>query len=42
MGIFSWLVVGFVAGWWAGQVMQNRGYGLVGDAIHMETPPRRK
>lgn len=33
MGILSWLVVGLIAGWLAGQVMRGGGYGLVGDII---------
>ena len=32
MGILSWLVVGLIAGWLAGQVMGS-GFGLVGDII---------
>jgi uncharacterized membrane protein YeaQ/YmgE (transglycosylase-associated protein family) len=32
MGIFTWIVVGLVAGWLAGQVMRS-GYGLVGDIV---------
>ncbi len=33
MGILSWLVVGLIAGWLAGQVMRGGGYGLIGDII---------
>ena len=33
MGILSWIVVGLIAGWLAGQVMRGGGYGLVGDLI---------
>ncbi len=33
MGIISWLVVGLIAGWLAGQVMKGGGYGLIGDII---------
>jgi len=33
MGILSWIVVGLIAGWLAGQVMDGGGYGLVGDII---------
>ncbi len=33
MGILSWIVVGLIAGWLAGQVMRGGGYGLVGDII---------
>jgi uncharacterized membrane protein YeaQ/YmgE (transglycosylase-associated protein family) len=31
MNIISWLVVGLIAGWLAGQVMRGGGYGLLGD-----------
>jgi uncharacterized membrane protein YeaQ/YmgE (transglycosylase-associated protein family) len=33
MGILTWIVVGLIAGWLAGQVMRGGGYGLVGDII---------
>ncbi len=33
MGILSWIVVGLIAGWLAGQVMHGGGYGLVGDIL---------
>ena len=33
MGVISWLVVGLIAGWLAGQVMKGGGYGLVGDIV---------
>ncbi len=33
MGILSWIVVGLIAGWLAGQVMRGGGYGLVGDIV---------
>lgn len=33
MGILSWIVVGLIAGWLAGKVMQGGGYGLIGDII---------
>jgi len=33
MGILSWIVVGVIAGWLAGQVMKGRGFGLLGDII---------
>ncbi len=33
MGVLSWIVVGLVAGWLAGQVMRGGGYGLVGDIV---------
>jgi uncharacterized membrane protein YeaQ/YmgE (transglycosylase-associated protein family) len=32
-GIISWLIVGLIAGWLAGQFMEGGGYGLVGDII---------
>jgi uncharacterized membrane protein YeaQ/YmgE (transglycosylase-associated protein family) len=33
MGILSWIVVGLIAGWLAGQVMKGGGYGLIGDIV---------
>ena len=33
MGLLSWIVVGAIAGWLAGQVMKGRGFGLLGDII---------
>ncbi|HEX9075520.1 MAG TPA: GlsB/YeaQ/YmgE family stress response membrane protein [Anaerolineae bacterium] len=33
MGILSWIVVGLIAGWLAGQVIRGGGYGLVGDIV---------
>ena len=33
MGILSWIVVGLIAGWLAGQVMKGGCYGLIGDII---------
>ena len=32
MGILTWIVLGLVAGWLAGQFMRG-GYGLVGDIV---------
>ena len=32
-GIAVWLVIGAVAGWLAGMIMQGRGFGLVGNII---------
>ncbi len=32
MGIFTWIVLGLVAGWLAGKFMRG-GYGLVGDIV---------
>lgn len=33
MGFLTWLFVGLVAGWLAGQVMKGGGYGVVVDII---------
>jgi uncharacterized membrane protein YeaQ/YmgE (transglycosylase-associated protein family) len=33
MGIASWVVVGLIAGWLAGQVMEGSGLGPVGDIV---------
>lgn len=33
MGILSWIIVGLVAGFLAGQVMRGGGYGVIGDVI---------
>lgn len=33
MNIISWLVVGLIAGWLAGQIMRGGGYGLLGDIV---------
>jgi uncharacterized membrane protein YeaQ/YmgE (transglycosylase-associated protein family) len=33
MGILSWLLVGLVAGWLAGEVMKGSGYGLGGNIL---------
>lgn len=33
MNIISWLVVGLIAGWLAGQIMRGSGYGLLGDIV---------
>lgn len=33
MSILSWIIVGLIAGWLAGQVMRGGGYGIVGDII---------
>ncbi|HEV8633126.1 MAG TPA: GlsB/YeaQ/YmgE family stress response membrane protein [Chloroflexota bacterium] len=32
-GILSWLIVGAIAGWLAGQFMRGTGYGLFGNII---------
>ena len=31
--IISWLVVGLVAGWLAGQIMKGSGFGVVGNLV---------
>ena len=36
MGILSWIVLGLVAGWLAGQFMKGGGYGLLGDLAGVE------
>jgi uncharacterized membrane protein YeaQ/YmgE (transglycosylase-associated protein family) len=33
MGILTWIVLGLVAGWLAGQFMKGGGYGLIGDIV---------
>jgi uncharacterized membrane protein YeaQ/YmgE (transglycosylase-associated protein family) len=33
MGIFSWIVVGLLAGWLAGLVVKGGGYGCFGDIV---------
>ena len=33
MGILSWIVVGFIAGWLAGLVVKGHGYGCIGDIV---------
>jgi uncharacterized membrane protein YeaQ/YmgE (transglycosylase-associated protein family) len=33
MGILSWVIVGLIAGFLAGQVMRRGGYGVIGDII---------
>ena len=33
MGLLSWIVVGAIAGWLAGLVVQGTGFGLLGDII---------
>ena len=33
MGFITWIVVGLIAGWLAGQVMKGGGYGLLVDII---------
>jgi len=33
MSVLSWIIVGLIAGFLAGQVMRGGGYGLIGDII---------
>lgn len=33
MGILSWIIVGLIAGWLAGEMMRGAGFGLVGNII---------
>jgi len=33
MGLLAWILVGLIAGWLAGQVMQGGGYGVVIDIL---------
>jgi len=33
MSILTWVILGLVAGWLAGQFMKGGGYGLVGDIV---------
>lgn len=33
MGFITWIVVGLIAGWLAGQVMKGGGYGVIVDII---------
>ena len=33
MGILSWILLGLVAGWLAGQVMKGGGYGIIWDIV---------
>ena len=33
MGLLTWLVVGAIAGWLAGQVMKGSGFGLIGNIV---------
>jgi uncharacterized membrane protein YeaQ/YmgE (transglycosylase-associated protein family) len=33
MGILTWIIVGLIAGWLAGQVMKGGGYGVLVDII---------
>lgn len=33
MGVFTWIIVGAIAGWLAGKVMKGRGFGLLGNIV---------
>jgi len=33
LGILTWLIIGAIAGWLAGQVTKGRGFGLIGNLI---------
>ena len=33
MGILSWILLGLVAGWLAGQFLKGSGYGILGDIV---------
>jgi uncharacterized membrane protein YeaQ/YmgE (transglycosylase-associated protein family) len=33
MGLVTWILVGLIAGWLAGKVMQGGGYGIVVDLV---------
>ena len=33
MGIFAWIVVGLIAGWATGKLMQGSGYGVIMDLV---------
>jgi uncharacterized membrane protein YeaQ/YmgE (transglycosylase-associated protein family) len=33
MGILSWVIVGLIAGWLAGELMRGSGFGIIGDII---------
>ena len=33
MGILSWIIVGLIAGWLAGELMRGSGFGLIGNII---------
>jgi len=33
MGLFTWIVVGAIAGWLAGQLTRGSGFGLIGNII---------
>ena len=33
MGLFTWIVVGAIAGWIAGKLMKGKGFGLLGNIV---------
>ena len=33
MGILSWIIVGLIAGWLAGELMRGAGLGLIGNIV---------
>ena len=33
MGILSWILVGLIAGWLAGELMRGSGFGLIGNIL---------
>ncbi len=33
MGIIAWLIVGAIAGWFAGKIVKGAGFGLVGNIV---------
>jgi uncharacterized membrane protein YeaQ/YmgE (transglycosylase-associated protein family) len=33
MGILTWIVVGLIAGWLAGELMRGSGFGLLGNIV---------
>lgn len=33
MGLLTWIIVGAIAGWLAGQVMKGSGFSLIGDIL---------
>ncbi|MDZ7845224.1 MAG: GlsB/YeaQ/YmgE family stress response membrane protein [Anaerolineales bacterium] len=33
MGLLTWIIVGAIAGWLAGQIMKGSGFGLIGNIL---------
>ena len=33
MGLFTWIVVGAIAGWLAGKLLKGSGFGLIGNIV---------